>query len=341
MKAKRFVIYLILCALGLSLAGAGAHVISPWPMALLIRMVFDRGARTALEKLEKHLPENITEQKNLIYDKDDPAALMDVFLPSKTITSRQTLPAIVWIHGGAFISGRKSDVGNYAKILASHGFVVIALDYSIAPEFQYPTPIRQTMSALKYINRNFKDLKIDPNSFFLAGDSAGAQIAGQLANLITSPEYSKNMGVPAALKPGQLKGVILHCGVFDATLINRKGPLGFFINTVFRSYFGVTDFSNDPRSNEFSVLNNITDAFPPMFISVGNADPLENQSKRLAEKAISLGVPVQTLFFESNEVPALGHEYQFDLDAEPGQRALRESVQFINSYSHKALPVPR
>jgi acetyl esterase/lipase len=60
-------------------------------------------------------------------------------------------------------------------------------------------------------------------------------------------------------------------------------------------------------------------AFPPMFISAGNADPLVPQSRAMAAGAAQAGVSVDSLFFPPDYVPPLPHEYQFNLDTEAGR----------------------
>jgi acetyl esterase len=121
----------------------------------------------------------------------------------------------------------------------------------------------------------------------------------------------------------QLKGVILHCGLYDL----RDG--GEIRAAIARSYLGTKDFTNDPRLEEFFVARNITADFPPMFISVGNADRLESQSQQLADTATKLGVSVDTLFFPVGYTPPLPHGYQLNLDSEAGRLALERTIRFL------------
>lgn len=265
--ALAFLIILVGAATGLFLWTR----VSPLPMAMGIRFLFDQGAKQASEALEKHLPDNIHATLNIPYDPADPKALLDIYYP-KDLQEGQKLPLIVWIHGGAFISGHKEDIRNYLKILASHGFVVAAPEYTYAPEAQYPTPIRQTLQALEFLTTTGLPYPLDPEALFLAGDSAGAQIVGQVANIITSPEYALAIQLTSSIPQDKIKGLLLHCGAFDASLVNFDRGFGFFLRTVFWSYFGSKDFRQDPRLKEFSVIENMTARFPPFFISAGNAD---------------------------------------------------------------------
>ncbi|MBW4095565.1 MAG: alpha/beta hydrolase fold domain-containing protein [Acidobacteria bacterium] len=44
------------------------------------------------------------------------------------------LPTIVWIHGGAWISGYKEDADPYARMLAGRGFTAVSFVYTLPPE---------------------------------------------------------------------------------------------------------------------------------------------------------------------------------------------------------------
>lgn len=331
MNTTRFkiVIWILAVATVIALTAFVTFHISPWPSALLIRRAMDSGGIKLENALEKHVPAGIAEQLNEHYDPSDGHLTLDVFSPVGAEGPRGQLPAIVWVHGGAFVSGSKDQIRNYLKILASKGLVAVGIEYSLAPGQRYPTPINQVNASLAYLGRNAARLHIDTSSLFLAGDSAGAQIAAQLANVITSPSYAREMGIVPSINPVQLRGIVLYCGIYDAEQLNFEGSFGSFLKIVTWSYFGTTDLRNDPQIHQFSILRHLTAAFPRMFISAGNADPLASQSYLLAKSAAQLDIPVQSLFFPNDYKPPLSHEYQFDLDLEAGQEALNQSVRFL------------
>ncbi len=298
---------------------------SPWPSALFFRYVFDREGEKMNQALAKHVPEGITEILDQAYDE---GVAMDIFYPSN-VSEDSVLPALVWVHGGGWISGSKDQVGNYCRILASHGFVVASIDYSIAPEATYPTPVRQTMKALGFLQSRARDYRLDTARVVLAGDSGGAHIVAQAAAVITDTAYARLMNIRPALTGNQLKAMLLFCGAYDATRVNLDGSFGGFLRTVLWSYSGSRDFQHDPEFRTASVVQYVSKDFPRSFIAAGNADPLLPQSRAMAARLTQLGVAVDSLFFAPDYSPPLPHEFQFNLDTEAGQETLRRAIAFL------------
>ncbi len=236
----------------------------------------------------------------------------------------------MWIHGGGLVSGSKEQVANYCKILASKGYLVAAIDYTIAPEAKFPGPIRQAGAALDYLISHERQLGIDTSLVVIAGDSGGSMIAAQVANINSNPGYAALIGVHPITHPGMIKGLVLFCGIYDIQKINMDGPFGFFMRTVTWSYFGTKEWSKDRYAMTASVNQYITHSFPPSFISAGNKDPLLAQSLAFSNTLSKAGVPIDTLFFSADRQPPLEHEYQFSLDDNAGLLALERSLAFLS-----------
>lgn len=281
--------------------------------------------------LEPFLPDDVRSVRDLQYGDGGDDTSFDLFYPNDVDGTSVVLPAVVWVHGGSWVSGDKDQIANYLEILAGHGDTVIGLNYSIAPGATYPTPLEQVNKALGYLSDNAERLHIDSTQLVLAGDSAGSQIAAQVSNIVTSPEYAERVGIRPAISPNQLSGAILHCGAYDIGRINLEGPFGGFLRTVLWSYTGTKDFSVDPRLAEASVVNYVTADFPPVFISGGNGDSLTPQSVAFADRLEAAGVGVSRLFFPEDYAPELPHEYQFDLTTDAGQLALQGAVDFLGT----------
>lgn len=330
---RRWILIIAGCIVALIVATYIAFQVSPWPSALIIRHIFTQGSKHTSAALQKYVPNDVGAILNQSYRPNDKDATLNVFYPQSAASNAAGLPTVVWIHGGAWISGNKDDMTNYLKILAARGFTTVGVNYSIAPEKHYPTPIIQTNTALHYLQQNAARLHIDPTRIVLAGDSAGSQIAAQLAAITTSPTYAKQVGVVPGMPANRLKATVLNCGAYDIALVNYKDPkFGGFLKTVLWAYSGKRNFLQDTTLQYASVANYVTSAFPPTFITAGNADPLEQQSEEFAQRLAAANVPTETLFYPSNHQPALPHEYQFNLDTADGKTSFEHIVSFVQGH---------
>jgi len=312
--------------------------LTPYPGALIIRAVFNNGGAKTLRAMEKHTPnEPITSITDQSYRPNDADAKLDVFFPENTATDKR-LPTIIWTHGGAWLSGDKSNDTPYFKLLAAAGYTVVAPNYSLAPEHTYPTPIHQLNDLYAYVESNAKRFHIDTNKYFLAGDSAGANLSAQMAALITNPAYAREVAITPNMRADQLRGVILNCGIYKMEALAQPDPtlpkiVGWGDDVTVWAYSGTEDFS-DPIVRQMSPYYHVTAEFPATYITGGNGDPLTKvQSMPLADKLSSLGVNITKLFYSDDHQPSLPHEYQFNLDNDDGQNALKATLDFIKSRS--------
>lgn len=322
-----------LAALALGVIAALVWTLSPWPAALLIRGLFEKGAADTVKEMQPYAPEGgLEEHLDVSYGTAGADTSLDVFTPTG---ASGPLATVVWIHGGAWISGDKENVRPYVQILASHGYTTVSLNYTVGPEAVYPTALTQLNDALAFLVEHADEYDIDTDRIIIAGDSAGSNLTSQLATLTTSPDYAKLVGIEPALGPEQLRAVILNCGIYDVSEIpNEPGIGGWGFRIALWSYLGERDWSNSPGGEEMSTLDYVTADFPETWISGGNADPLTPaQSKKLAAKLDGLGVPVEAVFYPTDHEPKLPHEYQFHLDFADAQSALTSTIAFLDRVS--------
>lgn len=303
-------------------------VLWPTPGALIVRAFFVYGGEKTAKSLEKHRIADVSVTTES-YD-DGPDATVDIYR-SASAPDDEVQPVLFWTHGGGWVAGTPEEAGPYFTQFAAEGFTVVSVRYGLAPGKKYPLPLRQINDALGYLVANRERLRIDPDRTVMAGDSAGSQITSQVATAITSPDYARELGLSPTLTPEQLRGVLLHCGIYDAErFLGSKNPIiAWAIKSIIRSYTG----SGDPQSDvlrQFSSYGHVTEDFPTAFIAGGNADPLtDGQSKPLAARLQGLGVDVETAFFPDDYRPKLPHEFQFNLDTEAGKDVLRRTIAFV------------
>ncbi len=90
-------------------------------------------------------------------------------------------PAVLWIHGGGYVIGRaKTDDARCAHLAKRLGATVFSVDYRLAPEHPFPTPLDDCLAAYELLHRDASALGVDPSRMVIAGLSAGGGLAAAL-----------------------------------------------------------------------------------------------------------------------------------------------------------------
>jgi acetyl esterase/lipase len=101
----------------------------------------------------------------------------DLYLLNKGVN-----PAVVFIHGGAWQAGDKSNfAGSDAEMFAMAGFSVVSINYRLAtyadPTTQWNAQLQDVQLAIRWLRQNANTLRIDPAGIGAFGESAGGQLA--------------------------------------------------------------------------------------------------------------------------------------------------------------------
>jgi acetyl esterase/lipase len=309
------------------LGAAGAVVLyqtSVQPGAAIVKAVFEKGPLVKPPAGFAQLARTVQEQRVSVPAPGAPTAYLDIYTPDSS--AGEPRPVILWIHGGGFISSSPATVADYTILLAHAGYTVASLDYSLAPGVRYPAPVRQGNAALEYLRANAARFGGDPARIVLGGDSAGAQIASELAAVQANPALARSAGITPAVPSGALRGVVLYCGLYDLCTV---GSTGFpALRTYLWAYTGVRDWTSYPSIDQLSTVLHVTSAYPPTFLSVGDADPFTAQAAELAAALKHQGVPLTTLFWTGTG-DHLNHEYQFNFDLPQAQTAFQRTLAFL------------
>ncbi len=128
------------------------------------------------------MPVDIQVKSTFITSQDQKTKIrIRIYQPQAT-TSKA--PALLWMHGGGYIGGvPEQDDAYVLPFIQETGVVVVSVDYRLAPDYSFPTPLEDCYSALKWLAADAGALGIDPQRIALGGNSAGAGLAAALAQL--------------------------------------------------------------------------------------------------------------------------------------------------------------
>lgn len=102
--------------------------------------------------------------------------------PAPATTGGGPLPALVYLHGGGWVTGSLFSHGHLCRALAlTAGLAVVAVDYRLAPEHPFPAPLDDAEAATRWVVDQAAALGIDPARVSIGGDSAGGALAAAVA----------------------------------------------------------------------------------------------------------------------------------------------------------------
>lgn len=301
----------------------------------LIAGVFNTSTEIQKKFIDRHAPADVLVQNNIQY-LDNPKLHFDLYQP-QDIAAQGLRPTVVWIHGGGWISGSKEHARGYLKLLAAQGYNVVAVEYQFAPQAVYPEQLHQINQALSYIQSHAAQLHINANKLYLAGDSAGANMASHYAAFVANQAYAQAQNFSPVIQRHQLQGLILHCGIYDLNYFVDTAPdeislLEWGINNLVQAYTA-------ERKNDAAFLSSISPRqhlnanYPPVFISGGNKDFLTaSQSLPMVQSLKQYGIPVTEAFYPDSK-EFLVHEYQFMMGKEASKQTFDQTIQFLKTYT--------
>ncbi len=220
----------------------------------------------------------------------DAAHTLDIYRPIDYHTASAPLPVVFYIHGGGFRILSKDTHWVMGLLFAKQGYVVININYRLAPQNPFPAAIEDACTAYIWAINNVHRYGGDPERIIIAGESAGANLATSLA-IATTFERPESYATDVFQTQITPTAVIPACGmlqVSDVARLGRRRPLPRWLidrlEEVSTAYLtpNFTD-SIDLADPLVFLESNAPSArpLPPFFAPVGTRDPLLDDTRRL------------------------------------------------------------
>lgn len=161
-----------------------------------------------------NLKQSGSKQLNIKYGKSKNQAL-DLYSPK--VQNGKKMPVIIYVHGGGWSGGTKSNVDDKPAFFVNKGYVFVSVEHRFSPQVKYEQMAEDISSAVKWIYSHAEEYQIDTNRINLMGHSSG----GHLVMLITTnPKYLNSVG----LSPSSISSVVSLEGPLNLTdFIQRMG----------------------------------------------------------------------------------------------------------------------
>lgn len=215
----------------------------------------------------------------------DATVQVRIYSPPDAGTPR---PCVYWIHGGGYITGSALAVDpRLNRWVEGLDCVVVAVEYRLAPEHPYPTPLEDCYTALSWTVAQAERLGIDPARLVVAGASAGAGLAAAVALL------ARDRGGPPLAHQVLIYPMLDDRQVTPSSQLDGAPVWGRPANALgWRAYLGpaagadVPAYAAPARAVDLAGL-------PPAFLAVGAADLFRDETVAYASRLLEAGVAAE------------------------------------------------
>lgn len=225
---------------------------------------------------------------------------LDVFRPKTPGTRR---PAIVQVHGGAWISGLKWLQGiPLLGQLAASGWVGFNVDYRLSPRAAFPAHLVDVKRAIAWVREHADEYGVDPDFIVVTGGSAGAHLAALVGLTANDPAYQP--GFESA--DTSVAAVVAFYGIYDLT--DRRRPLSRAFRRALERWVLQVKHADDPDAfARASPIERVRVDAPPFYVVHGADDsvaPVQGARDFVESLRAVSHAPVVYL-----EIPGAGHAF--------------------------------
>ncbi|MEO0031667.1 MAG: hypothetical protein RIS94_1425 [Pseudomonadota bacterium] len=223
--------------------------------------------------------------------------------------------ALLYLHGGAYVSGSAQGYRNLAAELArASGATGFALEYRLAPEAPFPAAVDDAVAAYKALRaRGFAASRI-----VIAGDSAGGGLA--LATLVALRDAGADMPA-AALLISPWADLTCSAGSIAGKAADDPSLTGEGLRVAAAHYLAGADARHPLASPALADLSGL----PPLLVQVGSAEILMDDALAVAAAAGRANAPVRLEIWPG--MPHVWHAFAFMLPE--GRQAIDTAGAFL------------
>lgn len=117
----------------------------------------------------------------------------DIFTPPDGMSNGA---GVLLVHGGGWRNGDRKQLRGYGILLGRIGYTLLACEYRLSGEAQWPAQIHDVKAALRWMRANADRLNIDPSKIAVSGNSAGGHLSLMLGGTQNMPEFEGDGGNP-------------------------------------------------------------------------------------------------------------------------------------------------
>ncbi len=198
-------------------------------------------------------------------------------------------PVVVFYHGGGFVVGSiDTHAAMAAEIARGLDLPVVSVEYRLAPEHAWPAAPEDCIAAARWVAGGPAELGVEATGLVLCGDSAGGNLA-----IVTALALRDQ---PAAV-PVEILWPIYPVTEQGSAPSSYKAPSraefaeGYGLGAQEMAYFDKV-YAADAADWRASPLRADLAGLPPMLLVTAGLDPLRDEGRAFAAKAIEAGCDV-------------------------------------------------
>ncbi|MEM6581935.1 MAG: alpha/beta hydrolase [Pseudomonadota bacterium] len=195
-------------------------------------------------------------------------------------------PAMLWIHGGGYISGSAAEVA--PETLAHQcGATFVSVEYRLAPEHPFPAGLHDCHDALLWLHRNAAELGVDPQRLSIGGPSAGAGMAAGLA-LFNRDRKGPELQFQYLVYP-------MLDNLHDTLSGQQDGHPLWNRETSINAWEMYLDGTPGEQASPYAAAARAEDcsALPPAYVVVGGQDLFRDECIAYAQRLMAAGVTTE------------------------------------------------